>query len=52
MMEAETIFAAAFGGVTRHRGGRVVLNDWVLISLSLQSKKVLQRAGGPQSRIE
>jgi len=41
MMETETIFTAAFGGVTRHSGGRVVLNDRVLMSLSLRSKKVL-----------
>ena len=48
----ELASGAAFGGVTRHSGGHAGLNDWVLMSLSLQSKQVLQRAGDPQSRIE
>lgn len=48
----ELVSGAAFSSVTRHSGGHAVLNDWVLMALSLQGKQVLQRAWNPQSRIE
>ena len=32
---AELVSAKSYGGVSRHSGGHAVLDDWVLMSLSL-----------------
>lgn len=42
----------AYGGVTRHSGGHSVLGEWVLMSLTLQSKQALQNLSGHNERIE